>query len=270
MSTGSHRWGGLSWIGGYLSNVRFVLNGYYHEWVAHFWSLAVEEQFYLIWPALILFTPRQMLAPAILLAIAVGPAYRLASQVFAFSGLACEILLPACLDTLGTGALVALLLHQPGDWLAQRRFYVLTGWGGLVVYSGIAVLQCVGRGGVVGFVAADLALAAAAAGLVAHTAYGCSGWARSILEFRPLIYVGVISYGLYVFHEIVNGIVQPLLHQSALGKVTGLAAGLQLAVTFLVAALSWRFFERPINNLKRLFPSEPQPDTSAEAANLNP
>jgi peptidoglycan/LPS O-acetylase OafA/YrhL len=238
----------------YLSNVRFVMDGYYHLWVAHFWSLSVEEQFYLLWPAVILFTPRQWLVPVIGGAIAIGPAYRLAALAFGFSGPACEVLLPACLDTLGTGAMLAVLLHQPGAWPARRKACATIGWAGFATFILFNVLDYFHLARATGFVVGDSLLAIFAAGLIAHAAYGCTGWGRRFLEFKPLVYVGAISYGLYVYHEIVTGVINWLTQSGAIRLAPWIVIGLRFGATFLVAALSWRFFEKPINNLKRFFP----------------
>src|SRR5262245_37043382 len=65
----------FSWVFTYMSNVYFVFNGP-REMVFHLWSLAVEEQFYLIWPWLILLLPRAALLPVILTAIIAAPLTR--------------------------------------------------------------------------------------------------------------------------------------------------------------------------------------------------
>ena len=61
------------WHALYASNVQIVVSGEWPGAISHFWSLAVEEQFYLAWPWLIVFAPRRWLVPAIVAAIAVAP-----------------------------------------------------------------------------------------------------------------------------------------------------------------------------------------------------
>ncbi len=62
----------LFWHAGYLSNIYFYLWGWCGQ-LSHFWSLAVEEQFYLFWPLLMIFLPKRFLLPAILAGIGFAP-----------------------------------------------------------------------------------------------------------------------------------------------------------------------------------------------------
>lgn len=250
------------WHLAYLSNFKFVIDGYFAKWVAHFWTLSVEEQFYLLWPVIVLFTPRKGLVPVLSAAIAVGPVYRLLSQLFDFSGLACEVLLPVCLDTLAAGALLAVLIYEPGAWPRRRRALALIGWVGFATYITLTILDYVKLSSVAGFVISTTAFALGAAGLIGHAAFGFSGWRRSILQFRPLVYVGAISYGLYLYHEIVSTLLDDLIAAGTLHSGAASLVALKFGLTFLAAAISWKFFERPINNLKRFFPYE-QPHPSS-------
>ena len=84
---------------------------------------------------------------------------------------------------------------------------------------------------------------------------GFNGVPGRVLELRPLLYLGQISYGLYVFHPLVIG-----LARWSFARV-GLPYPEQPAIMFLflvggtiaIAACSWHFFERPLNDLKRHF-----------------
>ena len=67
----------LLWNVTYLSNVYFFTRGHWAGPVSHFWSLAVEELFYLVWPWLILFTPRRFLMRLIICLIIIGPLFRI-------------------------------------------------------------------------------------------------------------------------------------------------------------------------------------------------
>src|SRR5438046_1997723 len=125
----------------FLWHVAFLTNFYIflHGWkglTIHFWSLAVEEQFYLAWPWVILLVSKRRLLAAILVMIAVGPAFRLFIGLCTSSD-ATPIFPLSCLDTLGLGALLALRKDQKDR---QSRPYpfgkagLLLGFGALAAF----------------------------------------------------------------------------------------------------------------------------------------
>src|SRR5258707_12985436 len=68
----------LWWHAGYASNFLFALQGSWTPWVtSHFWSLAVEEQFYVVWPFLILLVPRSRLVAVVISSTVSSPLFRL-------------------------------------------------------------------------------------------------------------------------------------------------------------------------------------------------
>ena len=105
----------IFWHLAYLSNYLFATQRYWGAVTAHFWSLSVEEQFYILWPALILFAPRQLLLKLIISAIAIGPIFRVVAHFLDFNWIARLTVLPASLDALGLGALLAYCSHHAGE-----------------------------------------------------------------------------------------------------------------------------------------------------------
>src|SRR5262245_19521999 len=93
----------LLWHLSYLSNVRFATISSFEGSLGHLWSLAVEEQFYLIWPWLIIFAPRKYVHGLILLTVAAAPVFRLLVYLSTGNELATGILLFGCMDSLGLG-----------------------------------------------------------------------------------------------------------------------------------------------------------------------
>jgi peptidoglycan/LPS O-acetylase OafA/YrhL len=89
------------------------------------------------------------------------------------------------------------------------------------------------------------------------------GWVARALSVRPLVYVGTISYGVYVYHNLIPTVGRALEHRFGIWLrvldvqpwrfvfMAGAAVG--------IAALSWRFLERPFNDLKRYAPYTPTP-----------
>jgi peptidoglycan/LPS O-acetylase OafA/YrhL len=252
------------WLLGYASNFYGLLTqrsvGYY----GHFWTLAVEEQFYIVWPWLVLFAPRRWIAPIMVSAILSAVVYRELVGDLLFTQRGWDQMPVNCLDTLGVGALLALVFRDgPSPERLQRilRNFVLP--IGLVSFlllnwhasqTGNARLLVAGH---------ELAFAFICCWLIAGAYRGFRGPAARLLEARPLVYLGRISYGIYAYHLLV-----PVSLAKAFGAFGwslpphGLARlAIAGAVTIAIAAVSWHFFEAPINALKRRVPYERQSST---------
>ena len=111
------------WLWTYLGNVLFAREGGFQAspYTAHFWSLAVEEQFYLAWPLLVWMLPRRRLALVCLGLVAGAFALRLGIHRTTFNATAAYVLTPARMDALALGALVAVAAREPAWWPRVRR-----------------------------------------------------------------------------------------------------------------------------------------------------
>lgn len=215
---------------------------------SHFWSLCVEEQFYLLYPWLFLLVPQArralFLAGMLLLSMA-SRAYLAASHPTTLYGL----LLPVCAEYLAWGALVALLLQQ------QRFPAIPNGlllWGGLL---GTLALCCLPRpdfGPIQmqfqpGFMQTIRALVFTA--LIAGLWRDSTSWPARFLSLPPLVYLGKISYGLYLYHlltfEPYAFLVRELPWLAQLDHDVAL-----LLLTIAMASVSWYLVELPLNRLK--------------------
>ncbi|WP_157807209.1 acyltransferase family protein [Hymenobacter chitinivorans] len=239
------------------------------EGMGHFWSLAVEEQFYLFWPAVVLLLPRRWLGPGLALLGLAGPLIRwwlLERTATSFS----LILTPACLDLFAIGAGLSLVL--------ERRRLPTRFWVGMLLASGGLYMWLSASAWATGFALLGpscLALAAAASIALALTTKAAP--AQWLLRQPALVGLGRLSYGLYLYHLYVPVILHRLLHhvgrliahghyyQAVLAWETTVAAGAVMGLLLLaVAWLSWRFVERPFLSLQRLFPYEHAPGLSRE------
>jgi peptidoglycan/LPS O-acetylase OafA/YrhL len=267
-----------AWLFTYTSNIVFAQQGW-HGHLGHFWTLAVEEQFYLVWPWLLLFLPRRCLVPLLGLVIALAPLYRLyALHRYGLEpGYPRGALTPAVLDSLGAGALVAIVARSASGgkfrfWLSRVALPISLG-----AYATVLALQHYGVSAGAPFVLADTASAVAFGWLVWGAARGFPAPVGRLLQLRPVRYVGKISYGVYIFHFLVIGEAINLAARAGVdyrprGIVNFVAVS---AVTIAIAAASWHFFERPINGLKRRFAyrdrrSEWQPADAVASSTVGP
>jgi peptidoglycan/LPS O-acetylase OafA/YrhL len=105
--------------------------------------------------------------------------------------------------------------------------------------------------------------------LIAGASRGFVGPFGRLLELRPIVYLGKISYGIYIYHFLVPLAFAEVARRMGFGyENSGFVNFLVTAiVTFGIAALSWHLFERPINGLKRHFRYEiATPVSAAEPA----
>jgi peptidoglycan/LPS O-acetylase OafA/YrhL len=236
------------------------------------WSLAIEEQFYVVWPLLILSLRANALKAFLLVVIATVPALRLALLLLGTAPLTIYITTLGRIDALAMGALIAAWIQPkgaPSDALAR--------WGRwasvLLLPVSVAIVVFILRGrGVIGSrnpVSTPEAFAMASvfslvalgfAGLLVAALSGGAGSLHRVLVFRPLRFVGEISYGLYLLHGVLYGwslmYVRPAILQLLDGRrVAASVANLIVfsAVLLAVTYASWRWFERPFLRLKRHF-----------------
>ena len=238
----------------YLSNIAQFLNGHVAGGVALFWSLAVEEQFYLVWPLAILLLPRRALRPTIVATIALAAIFRVGMATLA-PGHGLTYMLPiSCLDALGLGALLALLRMKEGG---SRRLESIGLLVGLPTWLAIRALIVANRAPPAIAAIEPTAYALVFAWLIARVADGFRGAVGRVLAWRPIVYLGTISYGLYVVHTLVYPIAIARVRVWPVPSVMSILP-LRLVVLFVstaaVASLSWWLYERPINRLKRFFP----------------
>jgi peptidoglycan/LPS O-acetylase OafA/YrhL len=248
------------WHVTYLSNAYFAYRRHslYDGPALVFWSLSVEEQFYLLWPLAILLLPRPTMIPFVA-AVAVGGSIWRALAIWR-DPVVGWILTPACANFLALGALVAIADHPVfGSPATARRVRLafavaiaglLGAIGCLVARHGLSDLA---HGRLVRILN-QIIFSMVFAGVIARTARGLPGWISSALRFPPLTFLGRISYGLYVYHLFVAVAIQRLANHAHLGRALAGNAGVRFLATVAVATASWYLMERPVNDLKRFFP----------------
>jgi peptidoglycan/LPS O-acetylase OafA/YrhL len=252
------------WLFTYTTNIHIWRHLDWPEKVGHFWSLAVEEQFYLVWPWLMLFLGRRWLVPLLIGLVCLAPVYRLYASFhyatdIARGGFTSGTLTIAVLDSLALGALLALASrsHPERERVQQllRRLVLPVGALSYVLLLALAHYK-INSHALVTF--GQTAEALVFCWLIGAASRGFGGNMGRLLEWRPIAYLGKISYGIYIFHNLVPVVFGAAARKLGVdyqdaGIVNFVASSL---ATFAVAALSWHFFEGPINGLKRHFPYE--------------
>lgn len=239
----------------YISNW-VIISGQTLWILGHTWSLSIEEQFYMLWPLCLLLLLRWVrrrgsilsllalgIVASLLLKVALLRAHAPLTRVF-FG-------LDTRFDELLVGCIVGVLASA-GLLGGSRRSRALLGTGAAFGAALLAFMLWRASWKDPVMLGGGLTVAAAAAGvLIADIIARPSGWLASALGCQPLVGIGRISYGLYLWHF-------PLVYGCGALAVDGTPpdfprAALAIGLTFLAAAASFHWIERPMLRIKRRF-----------------
>jgi peptidoglycan/LPS O-acetylase OafA/YrhL len=256
-----------AWAWLYAVNIYLSIHG---DWVlghlTHFWSLAVEEHFYFVWPFVVYglaARPKRLMQAALGLAAASFVA-RLGASLAGVNGVALTVLTPFQLDALCLGGFFAVYLRQPGGEAAVRRFLrpaVLVTLAATAAVYALNTLAPEARVFTLPLRAGLLRLLLVAVLLWALLAAPESR-ASAVFRAPSLAFFGKYAYGLYVYHHFLSHafvthktefVLASLLGSHTLAVVVQATAG--IAVTVALAYVSYEYFEKPFLKLKRFWPS---------------
>jgi peptidoglycan/LPS O-acetylase OafA/YrhL len=254
-----------------LSASTFSLN-YLHLWnhlpehtdyfvIGHYWTLALEEQFYLTWPLLMLLFVRRRLTAVLAVIVLLAPVLRIACY-FLTPGSRGQIamMFHTGFDSIAVGVLLGELLLRPGskavlEWIAGKRLVLWSAITFLVIVS--PLLDQRFHGAYTITIGKPLELICLALVITAAVSFPGTVLFR-FLNWRPLVFVGVLSYSLYVWNNLfLNAGGHWLVNRFPLNFVC--VGGMALASHFLV--------ERPFLKLKdhlhkRELPGRPRVEQS--------
>jgi peptidoglycan/LPS O-acetylase OafA/YrhL len=248
--------GGGWWYVGYLGNIQVFLQ---NAWpgaaiLTPLWSLQVEEQFYLSFPFLVWAAKRRTLAWILVCSVIGALLLRIALVVALPKNLmGTYALMPCRMDALAMGGLVAIAARESPHWLKSRWIGWMT-----ALAAATFLLICIFVNSspwsnpmrTLGYTAIDLAFTGVLVMLIS--------WRQRLLlrlcRVRFLIWVGTISYGLYLLHipalSISHRWLAPFLGIAQSGSADFF---LMMALAMAMAWISWTVFESPILRLKKLF-----------------
>ena len=257
-----------SWHVPYLSNIYYATHGHGNavsDPFLHLWSLSVEEQFYLLWPLVALVASQRTLAHILHVALVASLAFRVGIAHVAPEIPSIRYLTPSCVDAFAVGGLIAHAQHYR-SWRGVRqlvRAYVWIGCVGLAIsVTLVAWLFGPEDGRRVGHTFLVIIYGA----IVAQAAAGFGGVVGRVLTFKPVLYLGKISYGLYVYHYFAAVAISALALRFGLEtpfQQPAIRLSAYIIFTLALAVISWHCYELPINRLKRHFNYPP-------AGRLNP
>jgi peptidoglycan/LPS O-acetylase OafA/YrhL len=254
-----------------------VQGGQPSQFLDHFWSLSVEEQFYILWPLLLLFFPQKNLSRLFLLFIVMGFVFRLLLYLVYVSGshfwvfrepfeLVIYSMPFSQVDAFGFGAYIS----RYRIWRPKAQLLLLAL---LVPLAGFTATYLTnGNVGLVSALGYDLPLRVHYQFIWGPTLLNyffavliyCVVYEKALLRFLDLSwlrYLGKISYGMYVYHFPILWFVAKFFEERIQSKTLSWGnVVVSLSLTILIAALSYHFLEKPILNLKdRYFRWSPAP-----------
>ena len=248
----------LPWHLAYLSNIYFAILGTWRGATSHLWSLAVEEQFYLLWPMIVLFQPERRIKAILALVIVVGPLFRFVGAWNAWSPVTMLVLPFGAADSLALGALLASVSRT--DVRARAALTTVGFWAGPAAFAltALSALSLVAAGGALRAALSVTLWSLWFVWVIDRVAVGVKGRPGMLLSLPALTYLGRISYGLYLFHALAPRLV------NWVWTIAGFAGrfppnalagvGAPIVATILIASLSWKFYEHPLNQLKARIP----------------
>lgn len=245
----------LWWHVSFTTNHYIFLHQHWPDLLSHLWSLSVEQQFYIIWPLIVLLVPITWFPWINFALIVAGPLSRALLLATGTTEPAFTmVLLPSCLDFFAIGGLVAWNLQRGSHAQLKRPLLVLL----ITVLAVWIILGSILKSNQVqpaSWVVYDASIQAIGFGaLIQYLVFNPQNPLTPVLRLRGFVYLGQISYGLYIYHNFMHRLGPTLLR-----RLTGHNYFSNEAVhviylsslSILTAVCSYHFFEQPLRRLGR-------------------
>jgi peptidoglycan/LPS O-acetylase OafA/YrhL len=236
----SHVW---YWYAFFGANIAVAMKGEALLAMLPLWSLAVEEQFYLVWPVVVRSASSRMLKTVAISIIVGTPVLRAVCTPLFHSRWPIYTLPFFRVDTLAWGALIAVSEYQTPAWISLHRRL-----GGMSTVAAGSILAALSSFHSFRLTANSMPFNALGysligivfGGIVIYVLGSQAGFVHWLLTRRALRYLGKISYTFYLYHFGVIVLIQQNIHSR------GLSGILAFLITSAIASVSWAFLERPI------------------------
>ncbi len=254
----------------YLANYHMYASHVFPAVSAHIWTLAVEEQFYLVWPLVIMFVPQKHLVKTLLAIIICAVLYR-AFTYEPVNGVPQVILTQYCVDAFAVGAVLACKYTNA----SEKEKQLITRYTNLIFYIGVplSIFIIAVKSHYWSFVLNRFLFSVISFKIIEGAVVGYKNYFGKFLEKKPVLYIGRISYGIYLYHLLVPAVFWKLYNMAydfglkhyagffmknkqaidSLGNFLATPAMcfiIYAAFTLLIASLSWKWLEMPFNRLK--------------------
>lgn len=223
----------------------FIRDYFAHDgtwWVGHTWSLSVEEQFYILWPLLVIVLPRRIAVRVLIVGVLISPIIRVVSYLFPIGELQVALMFHTRADALMIGCLLAFAIgnvkferlvevgiRRHLGWIAVAWFplswFMTSRFEGVWLYT-------------VGYIGDALAIAVMMVWMMRRPE---SPFGR-VLNSRPMVHIGLISYSLYLWQQMF------MTHHNT--TVFGGLTILGLLALLAVAEASYWLVEQPFLRLR--------------------
>lgn len=246
----------------YTSNFMFFKQNHWDGMLSHLWSLAVEEQFYLLWPWLIIFVNRKYLFNLIVGFFFLGLFSHVLLRIVYPDSQLIHVLTPTCFDAFSLGALLAYIrMAEPEKMKSFMKFLPLIGWISFGIFLTLSLLHFPNN-------PQRTLIAITSVAIIQFIITKPESLVhRYFLNNKILVGLGKISYGIYLYHNLIpwllnlikqkmkaHGIFIPLVNANIPHQYDLAWMYVQRTVLLiLISWISWKLIEAPINSLKDRF-----------------
>jgi len=243
-----------------------IMGYVHHEMFPHLWSLSVEEQFYLIWPCLLLLLLKKSRSFVLYFLLAGMAAEGIARFISSDGGPSYWIYFSTLMhsDGLMYGALVAWILHW--GYMPKGLSRTTLSWVGaisLVVLLLVSIPNPLNTGaayrGLFSFVNLLCAL------LIASAIWCPQSPLRWFLESKPMTWIGKVSYGLYIWHYPVHVFIGGLAFFNKFWEPV-----IIIGLTLIITSISYYKLELPFLKLKDRIGHAKKPQPSIDSTEMEP